>query len=738
MSQRQLFKFLRIFVLTALSIAVTLLVIWISDRLVGSPVKKLENSIYDLAFKSRSVNKHNTQFSLEDIVIVDIDNVSIKELGRVQMWPRLYDAKVLKYISSGNPYAIGIDFLYTESDSLPPIYNSFLEAKGINDGSHVLGALSTDQALSTAIDSAQNVYLSLYEERDPEMKMANFSSEKYLRYFKTGLDKNINFPQFGQPQLPIDAFSKYAKAIGSINTDSDIDGVLRSYQILSKVDSIGKDSLRLIANFPFYMILDLMGVRDQEIILKDGRLYITDSMSIPLNKDGGFRINWLGSSENIRSISYYKLLKQLVPANFFENKIVFLGTSASGLEDIKTVPQTETRLPGVEVHANAFLNIVNQSFLKEISLIRFIPILLLIGFLTSLLFTYVKPIYALLTLGALLISQFYAIFPLFVNFNLMIPIVALMTGTAITGIVTNTYNYFTEQKQKRQLKNAFGTYVSSTVVNKIIEDPKSLMLGGTKKILSVLFSDIRGFTKYSENMDPQVVVSIINKYLSEMSEPVLAHEGTIDKFIGDAIFAIFGAPLEFSDHADEACEVALEMIEKLKEVNQYLIGEGYGPLKIGIGINTGEMTIGNIGSTKRFDYTAIGDSVNLGSRIEGLTKHFNVNILVSEFTKNYCKSDIFLFRSMPETQVQGKNKSVGIFELVGMKANRHLFEPAISLWEEAHATFMQKDFIQALELFKKYQIDHPKDVTTAIYIEKCEQYIVNPEEFTNSITMDNK
>lgn len=125
MSQRQLFKFLRIFVLTALSIAVTLLVIWISDRLVGSPVKKLENSIYDLAFKSRSVNKHNTQFSLEDIVIVDIDNASIKELGRVQMWPRLYDAKVLKYISSGNPYAIGIDFLYTESDSLPPIYNSF-------------------------------------------------------------------------------------------------------------------------------------------------------------------------------------------------------------------------------------------------------------------------------------------------------------------------------------------------------------------------------------------------------------------------------------------------------------------------------------------------------------------------------------------------------------------------------------------------------------------------------------
>lgn len=223
-----------------------------------------------------------------------------------------------------------------------------------------------------------------------------------------------------------------------------------------------------------------------------------------------------------------------------------------------------------------------------------------------------------------------------------------------------------------------------------------------------------------------------------MSEPVLAHEGTIDKFIGDAIFAIFGAPLENSDHATEACEVALEMINKLKDVNQYLISEGYGPLKIGIGLNTGEMTIGNIGSSKRFDYTAIGDSVNLGSRIEGLTKHFNTNILVSEFTKNACDQSQFLFRALPETAVQGKAKTVGIFELVDYQKNREHHEPFISTWENALVKFFLKDFKGAYSLFESYYEKFPNDVSAMIYMEKCKTYQSHPEEFNNSIVMENK
>ncbi|MEO5582620.1 MAG: adenylate/guanylate cyclase domain-containing protein, partial [Saprospiraceae bacterium] len=263
-------------------------------------------------------------------------------------------------------------------------------------------------------------------------------------------------------------------------------------------------------------------------------------------------------------------------------------------------------------------------------------------------------------------------------------------------------------------------------------------LGGNKKVLSVLFSDIRGFTNYSEHMDPQLVVKIINKYLSAMSEPVLAHEGTIDKFIGDSIFAIFGAPLENSDHSSEACEVALEMMIKLKDVNKDLIAEGYGPLKMGIGINTGEMTIGNIGSSKRFDYTAIGDSVNLGSRIEGLTKHFSVGILASVFTKNACDADRFLFRALPETRVQGKQMSVGIFELLDFKVNRSAYEPGIGIWERAQVSFMMKNFDAALGLFREYQAIYPSDIPAEIYIHKCRAYQLNPEDFTNAIEMENK
>ncbi|MEP7322244.1 MAG: adenylate/guanylate cyclase domain-containing protein [Saprospiraceae bacterium] len=738
MKQKILNYFSKVFLLAVLSIVITVGAAWISKHTKSDPVTRLENSIYDLAFQVRTENKAHRFLKPEDVVIVDIDNASINELGRVQSWPRLYDAEVIKYLGSGSPLAIGIDFLYTESDSLPKIYKQILLGNGLKNVDHVLSALSTDDTLAKAIQEAQNVYLTLYEDKEKEINFATDSFSKSLRLFRVPVDPSIDFSKFHYPQIPIQRFRSVARGIGNINMPTDNDGVVRTYQFLKQLGPVRNDSINLLANLPVYMLTDLYGVNDKDIRLKNAQFWLTDSIHIPVNKTGGFRINWLGSSEQFRYIPFYKIYQKLIPADYFKNKVIFLGTSATGMEDLKTVPHSDDRMPGVEVHATAFLNIANQAFIHEYSFISFLPAILIMSLLMAWLFVYTRPINALLFLLAFLIIEFLGSMFLFTNYSIIIPIVALLGGTVITGMLTNTYNYFTERKQKKQLRNAFGTYVSSTVVNKILEDPKSLMLGGTKKVLSVLFSDIRGFTNYSEHMDPQLVVKIINKYLSAMSEPVLAHEGTIDKFIGDAIFAIFGAPLENSDHSSEACEVALEMMIKLKEVNKDLISEGYGPLKMGIGLNTGEMTIGNIGSSKRFDYTAIGDAVNLGSRIEGLTKHFNVGILASVFTKNACDADRFIFRALPETRVQGKQMSVGIFELLDFKANRSLYEPAISIWERAQVSFMMKNFESALALFREYQAIYPTDVPVEIYIHKCRAYQLNPEEFTNAIEMENK
>ena len=717
------------------SLVLTLLICFISDRLESEPIRRIEDSIYDLAFRGRGINNQFKTVRPEDILIIDVDDESIKELGRVNSWPRLYDARVIDFLGACRPFVIGIDFLYTEPDTLPHIYNQLLSARGIKESDLAIKFLSTDDSLSKALANAQVAYLSAFA--DP--KDTSEYDISYLSYFKIKNNPEMDFKNLGKIHMPIDALAQQALGVGTIQMESDYDGMLRNYPLVHKIkQKSGKDSTTLAGNFPFFMWADLIGADLSKAYIENRKLFILDSLNVPLNKDGSFRINWLGSDQEIRHIPFYKVLNHMLDSSNFSDKVIFLGTSASGMEDIKSVPYSTTRIPGVDVHAIAFLNIANQAYINEKSFSRFLPFIALVILLTAMMISYIRPIYALFLLGTLLTATFFSIFPLFNAFSLKFPVVSLMLGGLVSGMVTMTYNYFTEQVQKRQLKNAFGTYVSSTVVNKIMEDPKSLMLGGTKKTLSVLFSDIRGFTTYSERMDPQVVVSIINKYLSAMSEPVLAHEGTIDKFIGDAIFAIFGAPLDNSDHATEACEVALEMLHKLKDVNTYLIGEGYGPLKMGIGLNTGEMTIGNIGSEKRFDYTAIGDSVNLGSRIEGLTKHFNVNILVSEFTKAACQQHQFLFRALPATRVQGKELMVGIYELVDFASNRNLYEPGISIWEQAHTAFMNKDLANAQSLFEQYQADHPQDITAEIYIEKCKHYILHPEEFSNSIDMDKK
>lgn len=735
MNKKQKQFLLKSFLLALVSLVLTLLILFVSDRLESQPIKRIEDSIYDLAFRGRSKNNQFKTVRPEDILIIDIDDESIRVLGRVSSWPRLYDAQVIDFLGACRPFVIGVDFLYNEPDTLPSIYNQLLKSRGIKESEQAIRYLSTDDSLSKAISNAQVVYLCAFATPN-DSTAYNLT---YLSNFKIKSNADMAIRDLGRINMPIPALARHALGVGTIQMDSDYDGMLRNYPLVHKIKQRStKDSTALAGNFPFFMWADLIGADLSKAYIDSRKLYILDSLYVPLNKDGSFRINWLGADQEIRHIPFYKILNRMLDSSNFKDKVIFLGTSASGMEDIKSVPYSNTRIPGVDVHAIAFLNMVNQAYINEKSFIRFLPIIVLVILITVMMISYIKPIYALFLLGTLLTATFFSIFPLFNAFSLKFPVVSLMISGLVSGMIAMTYNYFTEQVQKRQLKNAFGTYVSSTVVNKIIDDPKSLMLGGTKKILSVLFSDIRGFTKYSEHMDPQLVVSIINKYLSTMSEPVLAHEGTIDKFIGDAIFAIFGAPLDNSDHATEACEVALEMIQKLKDVNIYLTNEGYGPLKIGIGLNTGEMTIGNIGSEKRFDYTAIGDSVNLGSRIEGLTKHFNVNILVSEFTKAACQQQQFLFRALPATRVQGKELTVGIYELMDIAANRKLYEPGISLWEEAHAAFMEKDLAKAQTLFEQYQVGHTHDVTTGIYIDKCKEYLMHPEQFSNSIDMDKK
>ena len=698
----------------------------------------MENQVTDLAFHVRRINNHHQKVTPDQIVIIDIDDASLKTLGRSQLWPRSYDARVINYISSGNPAAIGIDFLYTEPDTLSQEYERILESKGFQNADQITNAMSTDAELNDAVQNAGNVYLSFFDDdkfsTDQDSVNATYNN---LRIFSFEANHQFLFHKINHAVLPYSPLADYARGLGSIAVPTMQDGTVRHYRLLQELTT-NNGRKNYVANFPLYMMLDHLGVKDEEVSINEDGLQLGKKASIPLRKDGSFRINWLGNEEKFRYISYYKVLDELMPAEFFENKFVFLGTSASGLQDLKTVPSQNDKIPGVEVHANAFLNMMNNAFIREIDDREARPWFALAGVLLVFIFLLTKPLIGFgVALLLYLAERFLFELRIIPEYNIIFPITTLMLLTLLTYLLASLYTYFIRERKSRKLKNAFGTYVSPEIVEQIAREPGKFQLGGEKKELTVLFSDIRNFTSYSERLDPQQIVAMLNNYLSSMSEIIFKHKGTIDKFIGDAIMAIFGAPVALTDHADRACLVALDMIDELKQFNLLEIEKENPPLRIGIGINTGDMTVGNIGSMKRFDYTVIGDAVNVGARIEGLTKFFSVEIIVSEPTKNACNSDQLYFRELGEAIVKGKDQPVVLFELQRKKEDA-AFVKLSKIWKDAFAFLHEKKLKEASDCFTQYLTISPVDVPSQYYLKQCQTFIEDPQNFSLILKMETK
>ena len=278
------------------------------------------------------------------------------------------------------------------------------------------------------------------------------------------------------------------------------------------------------------------------------------------------------------------------------------------------------------------------------------------------------------------------------------------------------YRYMTEEKEKKKIRGAFQYYLTSSVINEMLKDPSKLKLGGDKKNLTVLFSDIRGFTTISENMTPEDLVHLFNEYLTAMTDIVFKYDGLLDKYMGDAIMAVFGAPLDQPDHALRACSTALDMMEELKKLQKKWADEGRPVLDIGIGISSGDMVVGNMGSQMRFDYTVMGDSVNLGSSLEGINKEYGTNIVISEYTYAAVKDALFC-RELDSVRVKGKKLPVKIYELLGEKKDAEKWEKAVSLFEEGLSKYKQGLWDEAIAAFRKVLEVRPDDAPAKLYID---------------------
>jgi len=547
-----------------------------------------------------------------DVVIVAIDEKSINKIGRWP-WSRSEIAQLVDKFYEYDVKLAVFDVVFSEMESQKPdtaLGESLKENKDV-----ILGFFFRD-------DSSQ--------ETDPlSMKIHKKSKINLIKYLD-GADNN-HIRVFNSAELNIPVIAENARGFGFFNMIPDDDGIYRHAPLIFKFDG------------NYYPSLNLEGISHftkKEILLTLSDFGVSNinlnEISIPTDEDGKLLLNYYGESGSFPVYSAIDVLNGLLSKEKLENKLVFVGATEIGIADIRATPFDPTS-PGVELQATAASNILDGRFLIkdgftkaiDISLIFFMALVFgLILFKTK------RTLVGLLVLLIFLAIHFGSNFFLFSKSRLMLSILFPVIPLSLTYILYEVYRNIVVERKSKFLRSAFSSYVSPDVVNEIIINPEKLRLGGDRRKVTLLFSDIRGFTSLSEKIDAEQLVTLLNEYLSPMTEIVMNNKGTLDKFIGDAVMAIYGAPIKQDAQAYQACISAIQMINRLKEINEEWTIRNLPNIDIGIGINTGEAVVGNMGADIRFDYTAIGDTVNLAARLEGQTKFYGTKIIISEITEN--------------------------------------------------------------------------------------------------------
>ncbi|MFC1555679.1 CHASE2 domain-containing protein [candidate division KSB1 bacterium] len=409
-----------------------------------------------------------------------------------------------------------------------------------------------------------------------------------------------------------------------------------------------------------------------------------------------------------------------------KDKVFIYGLTAAGTHDLNPMPYNH-RYPMVGLYANIFNMFLSNNFLERVDRWMNIFILFAFGLLMGVAVPRMKPLFSAIMTLALLTGYFLLAQYLFQSHGLWIDIFGPLSVILIAYTAITVYNFFSEEKEKKMIRGIFSRYVTKSVVDELIKNPDMVKLGGEKKILTVFFSDVAGFTTLSEQLEPEELVALLNEYLTVMSNIILRYDGMIDKYEGDAIMAVFGTPVLYPDHATRACYVSLEMQEELIKLREKWKEEGRPELYVRIGLNTGPMIAGNMGAQDRLDYTVMGDSVNLGSRLEGANKQYNTYIMISEFTYEVTKNDIEV-RMLDKIRVKGKNEPVKVYELMGRK-DSGLSEKMVEVrqyYEQGMEKYLSREWDSGIDLFNRALELEPEDGPSNVYRERCIAYKETP------------
>src|SRR5271154_2340582 len=731
-------------------------------------LQRFEYDSLDTRFRYRPPTKID-----QDIVIVDIDQHSQEVLGR---WPfsRIYFANLLEILHADGAAVAAFDITFSKPEvSAAPIqaFQKALQARKKRieqvdprfaaELQNLAAESSADRQFAKAIQNFGSVVLGnyfLYTESDlRDIDAAVLDAyAKQLSFFSFPQVQSIKsraafgkqdfasliakyqishpLPQGAEANLDIftKALSGASSGTGFFNAPSDTDGIVRTATMVLPYGR-SKD----YSDWDLYGSLDVMAVRaylgvGDDLVLTYGQNGIVDIQfgnkgNVVPNDIGEALINYHGPAYTYPHKSMAEVLEGIIPPEFFRGKIVLIGATATGIGDIKSTPYSGTDYPGIEIHANIIDNLLHGNFLQRGAHQQLLDVIviLLLGVPLGLFMALVPPRFMWFGLS-LLAPLVWVDYRAFVNgwwLNFSIPAITITANVLLVSL----YRALVEEKEKRRVRTAFGQYVSPEVIRRLLLNPQ--LVEPRKTEISVMFSDIRGFTTISEQLDAQELASFLNEYLSDMTKLVFKYSGTLDKYIGDAVMAFWGAPFEVEAHAVKACQSALEMMKRVHEMQQKWLAEGRPHLDIGIGINTGGASVGNMGSSLRYGYTALGDTVNLSSRLEGLNKDYGTHILVNETTYASVQGEGFLFRELDLIRVKGKFQPVVLYELIGR-------EGEASVYGDAEALRTRVDlFVQARELYRKRQWEPaqrtfqdildkwPDDGPSRTYWKRCQEYL---------------
>ena len=636
-------------------------------------LQRLDDIIYDARLRVTMPKTVD-----ERIVIVDIDEKSLAEFGRWP-WGRNKLATLVDELFVKHQVALlGFDVVFAESDESSGLkrlqelaQNELRDQPAFADKLGQLQAgLDYDAAFAKSIKN-RPVVMGYYLTSDRDGRVSGLLPNPVMDTAQL-LGRPIKFTSWNGYGANIEALAKAAPLAGFFNSITEGDGVVRSIPLLAEhkgsyYESLSMAIFRLLAGLPNvepgfpkekFLSRNYQGL--ESILLKKG----TTTLAIPVDDRVATLVPFRGpggaSGGSFRYVSAADVLANRVDGGVLNGKIILLGTTAPGLLDLRVTPVGET-YPGVEVHANVISGFLDgQIFVKPDYAIGFeVVILILSGLVLALLLPLLSApkavVLSVAVVGALIGLNFW----LYLGYGLVLPLASALV-TAVTAFALNmSYGYFVESKSKRQLANLFGTYVPPELVDEMVKDAGTYSMKATTKELTVMFCDMRGFTQMSETMEPTQLQALLNTVFSRLTDQIRSNRGTIDKYMGDCVMAFWGAPVDTPDHASLAVKTALEMATAIRLLNDEHRAKGLPEIGIGIGLNTGTMCVGDMGSDTRRSYTVIGDSVNLGSRLEGLSKTYGVDIVVSEATRKQAAE--FVWQELDKVRVKGKDKAVSIF-----------------------------------------------------------------------------